>query len=202
MTLIAFLIGVVVGLQSAAQLRNFGAQVFIADLITISMIREMGPLITAILVAGRSGAAIAAEVATMQVTQEIDALRTMGLNPTRYIVVPKFVAMTVSLPCLTTLAGALGIFGGYLMTLAYLDIGTTVYWSRVGSSLALDDVLLGFLKSLAFAWIIVVVAAYRGFQAQGGAESVGRATTASVVSAIFWVIVADAGFSILFYFEG
>ncbi|MCA9517158.1 MAG: ABC transporter permease, partial [Myxococcales bacterium] len=156
-SLITFLIGVVVGLQSAAQLRNFGAQVYVANLITISMLREMGPLMTAILIAGRSGAAIAAEVATMQVTQEVDALRTMGLNPTRYIVVPKFVAMTVSLPALTVFAGALGIFGGYLMTLVYLDIGTEVYWTRVLHAVALDDVLLGFLKSVAFAWIIVVL---------------------------------------------
>lgn len=200
--LIAFLIGVVVGLQSAAQLREFGASMYVANLITISMTREMGPLMTAIIVAGRSGAAIAAEVATMQVTQEVDALSTMGLNPVRYIVVPKFVAMTFALPCLTVFASALGILGGWAMVLLYLDVSTEVYWSRAVQALGLEDVLLGMLKSVAFAWIIVLIAAHRGFKAQEGAESVGRVTTDSVVSSIFWVIMADAAFSLIFYFEG
>jgi len=200
--LIAFLIGVVVGLQSAAQLRQFGASIYVAKLIAISMAREMGPLMTAIIIAGRSGASIAAEVATMQVSQEVDALNTMGLNPVRYIVVPKFLALTLTMPCLTTFAVVLGIVGGYLVSFLYLDLSGEAYWTTALDALALDDLLLGLLKSVVFAWIIVLLAAHRGFQAHGGAESVGRVTTTSVVSAVFWVIVADAAFSLLFYFDG
>ena len=166
------------------------------------MAREMGPLMTAIIVAGRSGASIAAEVATMQVSQEVDALTTMGLNPTRYIVVPKFAAMTLAMPCLSTFAIALGILGGYFVAFLYLDMSGETYWSTALASLLIDDLLLGLFKSVVFAWIIVLVAAHRGFQAHGGAESVGRVTTTSVVSAVFWVIVADAAFSLLFYFDG
>lgn len=199
--LIAFLIGVVVGLQSAAQLRQFGASLYVADLIAISMTREMGPLMTAIIIAGRSGAAIAAEAATMQVSQEVDALATMGLNPVRYIVVPKFIAMTLTLPCLTLFASALGIAGGFVVALLYLDIGVETYWIQAIKAIDLADVMLGFVKSLAFAWIIVLLAAHRGFSAQGGAESVGRVTTTAVVSSIFWVIIADAMFGLLFYFS-
>lgn len=200
--MIALLIGIVVGLQSAAQLRQLGAGIWVAKLISVSMAREMGPLITAIIIAGRSGAAIAAEVATMKVSQEIDALATMGLNPTRYIVVPKLVAMTLTLPCLTVFAIALGIVGGWLVSLVYLDLSGVAYWGNALAGLQLDDFMLGLLKSVVFAWIIVLLAAHRGFQAYGGAESVGRVTTTSVVSAVFWVIVADAAFSLLFYFDG
>jgi len=197
--LISFLIGVVVGLQSAAQLRQFGASLYVADLIAISMTREMGPLMTAIIIAGRSGAAIAAEAATMQVSQEVDALRTMGLNPVRYIIVPKFLAMTLTLPCLTIFASALGIAGGFMVALFYLDIGVQTYWTQAVKAIDLADVLLGFVKSVAFAWIIVLLAAHRGFSAQGGAESVGRVTTTAVVSSIFWVIIADAIFGLFFF---
>jgi len=199
--LIAFLIGVVVALQSAAQLRQFGASLYVADLIAISMTREMGPLMTAIIIAGRSGAAIAAEAATMQVSQEVDALQTMGLNPVRYIIVPKFVAMSFTMPCLTIYASALGITGGFVVALLYLDIGAQTYWTQALSALELSDVMVGSLKSIAFAWIIVLLAAHRGFSARGGAESVGRVTTTAVVSSIFWVIVADAFFSLVFYFN-
>lgn len=198
--LISFLIGVVVGLQSAAQLRELGASIYVADLIAISMTREMGPLMTAIIIAGRSGAAIAAEAATMQVSQEVDALRTMGLDPVRYIVVPKFVAMTVTMPCLTIYASALGIAGGFMVALLYLDIGAESYWKQAMAAIDLTDILLGFVKSVAFAWIIVLLAAHLGLSARGGAESVGRVTTSAVVSAIFWVIIADAVFGLLFYF--
>ncbi|MFO0746638.1 MAG: MlaE family lipid ABC transporter permease subunit [Myxococcota bacterium] len=200
--LIAFLIGIVVALQSAAQLRQFGASIYVADLITVAMTREMGPLMTAIIIAGRSGAAIAAEIATMTVSQEVDALRTMGLQPVRYIVVPKFTAMTLTMPCLVLLASAIGIVGGFLVAVVYLDLGAASYWHEVISSLRPSDLLMGTAKALTFGWIIVLLAAHRGFQARGGAESVGRVTTASVVSSVFWVIVADAAFSLVFNFDG
>ena len=198
--LISLLVGLVVALQSAYQLRQFGANIYVANLIAVSMTREMGPLMTAIILAGRSGAAIAAEIATMMVTEEVAALRTMGLNPTRYIVVPKFKAITLTMPALTIFSSALGIFGGFIIAILYLDLGGSVFWNQVIRSLIVKDLVTGLVKSVAFAWIIVLVSAYYGFRAYGGAESVGRVTTQSVVASIFWVIVADAGFSLLFYF--
>ncbi len=199
--LIALLIGVVVALQAAAQLRQFGGDIYIANLIAVSMTREMGPLMTAIIIAGRSGAAIAAEVATMKVSEEVDALKVMGLEPVRYIVVPKFQAITLTMPALTVCANLIGIIGGFLVALLYMSLAPSLFFKQAFDSLVLLDLVTGMVKSIAFAWIIVLVAANRGFQAYGGAESVGRVTTASVVSAIFWVIVADAGFSLLFYFD-
>lgn len=198
--LIAFLVGTVVALQSAYQLRQFGADIFVANLIGVSMTREMGPLMTAIILAGRSGAAIAAEIATMTVNEEVDALRTLGLKPVRYIVVPKFQAITITMIGLTTMANLLGIFGGFLVAVLYMDLGAMAFLGQLVDSLVMKDLVTGLIKSLAFAWLIVLIAAHNGFQAYGGAESVGRVTTNSVVSSIFWVIVADAVFNMLFYF--
>ncbi len=198
--LIAFLVGLVVALQSAYQLRQFGANIYVANLIAVSMTREMGPLMTAIILAGRSGAAIAAEIATMKVSEEVDALETIGLNPVRYAVVPKFQGITITMPALVVYADLVGIVGGFLVALFYLDISLEAFWKQVHSALHLKDLLTGLLKSVAFAWIIVLIAAHKGFQARGGAESVGRVTTSSVVMSIFWVIVADAAFSMVFYF--
>ena len=198
--LVSFLVGLVVALQSALQLSRFGASVYVADLIAVSMTREMGPLMTAILVAGRSGASIAAEIATMQVSEEVDALRAMGLEPVRYLVVPKFLGISLTMPLLVAFANLFGILGGFFVSLLYLDIGPLAFFNQVGVALNLKDVLTGLAKSLAFAWIIVLVGAHRGFSARGGAESVGLVTTSSVVASIFWVIVADAAFSLVFYF--
>lgn len=198
--LISFLVGLVVALQAAYQLARFGANIYVADLIAVSMTREMGPLMTAIIIAGRSGAAIAAEIATMQVSEEIDAIYVMGLEPTRYIVVPKFVGMSMTMPLLVAFANLSGVIGGFFVSILYLGIGPGAFWNQVGEALFLKDVATGLTKSMAFAWIIVLIAAHRGFTAKGGAESVGRVTTASVVSSIFWVIVADAVFSLIFYF--
>lgn len=200
--LISFLVGVVVALQSAYQLRQFGANIYVANLIAVSMTREMGPLMTAILMAGRSGASIAAEVGTMVVSQEVDALRTMGLHPVRYIVVPKFQAMTMTMPALVVFANLLGIIGGFLAAWLYLGLGPSTFFNQVIKSLVLKDIWTGLLKSVAFAWVIVLIAANRGFRVHGGAEAVGLVTTASVVSSIFWVIVVDAAFSMIFYFGG
>ena len=138
----------------------------------------------------------------MKVSEEIDALEAMGLNPTRYIVVPKFQAMTLTMPGLVVFANLFGILGGFLVALIYLNIGFGAFWGQLTDALVLKDIVTGLVKSVAFAWIICLVAAHKGFQARGGAESVGLVTTASVVSAIFWVIVADACFSMLFYFGG
>ncbi len=197
--LIAFLIGAVVALQSAYQLQQFGADIFVANLIGVSMTREMGPLMTAIIIAGRSGASIAAEIATMNVNEEVDALRTMGLEPVRYVVVPKFQAITLTMPGLVVFANLLGIFGGFLVAVLYMDLGASAFLHQLFDALVVKDLVSGLIKSVAFAWIIVLVAAHHGFQAYGGADSVGKVTTTSVVSSIFWVIVADAVFNIVFY---
>ncbi len=198
--LISLLVGLTVALQSAYQLRQFGANIYIANLVGVAMTREMGPLMTAILLAGRSGASIAAEMSTMVITEEVDALKTMGIHPVRYLVVPRFWGITLTQPLLTVLSDALGILGGFLIAVSYLQLGVTSFLDQLIGALQVKDVLTGLVKSVSFAWIIVFVAAHRGFRVRGGAEGVGIATTASVVQSIFLVIAADAFFSLLFYF--
>ena len=198
--LISFLIGLILALQAAAQLRQFGANIFVADLIGISMLREMGPIMTAIVVAGRSGSAIASEVATMVVTEEVDALKTMSLNPIRYIIVPKFHAITVTMPLLTILSDLVGILGGFIIGVTYLQLSAAAFYNELMTVLILRDIFTGLAKSVVFAWIIVIVGCYSGFQVKGGAEGVGKATTASVVASIFFVIIADSIMGLIFYF--
>jgi phospholipid/cholesterol/gamma-HCH transport system permease protein len=198
--LIAFLIGFILALQSAAQLRQFGASIYVADLIAISMTREMGPLITAIIFAGRSGSAIASEIATMVVTEETDALKSMGLNPVGYVLVPKIYAITIMMPLLTTLSVIIGILGAMVIGYSYLDIGAKAFYQEVLTVLLLRDILTGLIKSVVFAWIIVIIGAFYGLRVRGGAEGVGKATTASVVASIFLVILADSVLGLIFYF--
>ncbi len=197
--MMAFIIGLVLALQSAVQLRDFGANIYIVDLTVIAMMREMGPLITAILVAGRSGSAIAAEIATMKVTSEIDALTTMGLNPIRFVVIPKMYGSLATMPFLTIIADVMGILGGMLVAFLYLDISPAVFLGRMGESLYNKDIIIGFVKSFVFAGIIVLTGSFYGFQVDKGAEGVGKVTTTSVVVAISLVIVADSIMGILFY---
>ena len=195
--LLAFLIGIVLALQTAMQLRLYGAGVFLAPMIGISMIRELGPLMTAIILAGRSGSATTAEIATMVVGEEVDALQTMGINPIQFIVVPKFWAITLTMPLLSIMATVTGIVGGYLVSLLYLDIASSLFWGELFKNLFLKDFMAGFIKSIVFSWLIIWVAAFFGFKVRGGAEEVGRETTACVVAAIFVIIVADAVFSFI-----
>lgn len=198
--LISFLVGGTMALQSAVQLRQFGANIFVVDLIGISMTRELGPLMAAIVVAGRSGSSVAAEVGTMVITEEIDALKTMGLHPTRFLIVPKFLAITVTQPLLTALADVLGILGGFLVAILYLEVGPTTFVERLQESLFVKDLVTGLVKSVVFAQLIVTVGALCGLRTRGGADAVGRSTTIAVVAGIFCVIVADALASLLFYF--
>jgi phospholipid/cholesterol/gamma-HCH transport system permease protein len=195
----AFIIGLVLALQSVAQLRNFGANIFIVDLTVIAMMREMGPLITAILVAGRSGSSIAAEIATMKVTSELDALKTMALNPVRFVIVPKMHGSIVTMPFLTILADLFGIMGGMLIAFLYLDISPTVFINRMGESLYIRDILTGIFKSLVFASLIVLTGSFFGLRVGEGAEGVGKVTTLAVVVAISLVIVADSILGLIFY---
>lgn len=198
--LISLLVGLVVALQSAAQLERFGASLFIVDLIGISMTREMGPLMTAIIMAGRVGSSIAAEIATMKITEEVDALQTMGVHPVRFLVVPRYLAITITQPLLTTMADAIGILGGFIIAVTYLQLGAEPFATRLIQILSVKDIATGLIKSVSFSWIIVFVGLHRGFMVTGGAEGVGKATTDSVVQSIFAVIAADAVFSLLFYF--
>jgi len=197
---IAFLVGAILALQSAAQLRQFGANIFVADLISISMAREMGPLMTAVILAGRSGSAIASEVATMTVTEEIDALKTMAVNPVRYVVVPKFHAISLCTPLLSLIATVVGILGGLVIALFYLELTPAAYMREAIEILTAKDIVTGLVKSIVFAGLICVIGAHYGFRVRGGAEGVGRTTTASVVASIFAVVVADCFFSLVFYF--
>jgi phospholipid/cholesterol/gamma-HCH transport system permease protein len=164
------------------------------------MTRELGPLMAAIVVAGRSGSAVAAELGTMVITEEIDALKTMGLHPTRFLVVPKVLAITITQPLVTMLANLAGIVGGFLVGVYYLDIGPDTFIARLQETLQLKDVVTGLIKSVMFAQLIVTVGALCGLRTAGGADAVGRSTTTSVVAGIFAVITADAVASLVFYF--
>ena len=197
--LVAFLIGLTLAFQSAYQLRQFGAAIFVANLTGVAMVREMGPLMTAILVAGRSGSSIAAEISTMEISEEIDALQVMGISPIGYLAVPRLLAIMLALPLLTVMADLLGILGGFTVGVAYLDLPPVLFINQTLESLVPRDLLTGLAKSFAFAWGIGLVGLHYGFSARGGAEEVGKVTTASVVASIFYIIVADCLFSVLFY---
>jgi len=196
---LSFIIGLVMALQSSAQLRNFGANIYIVDLTVIAMMSEMGPLITAIIVAGRSGSSIAAEIATMKVTSELDALQTMGLHPVRFVVIPKMHGSLVTMPFLTLLANITGILGGMLIAFVYLDINPQVFINRMTESLYNRDIIIGIFKSLVFAFIIVLTGSFFGLQVKEGAEGVGKVTTKAVVASISLVMVADSIMGLLFY---
>jgi phospholipid/cholesterol/gamma-HCH transport system permease protein len=179
------------------QLETYGAGIFLAPLIGISMVREFGPLMTAIILAGRTGSATTAEIATMGVGEEIDALKTMGINPIQFIVVPKFWAISITMPILSIMATVAGIFGGFLIAVLYLDLASSLFWNELAKSLHFRDILAGFIKSVVFSWLIIWVGAFYGFRVRGGAEAVGKETTASVVTGIFIIIIADAIFSFM-----
>ena len=196
--LLSFLIGMVLALQAALQLQRFGAGIYIAPMMTISMIKELGPLLTAIILTGRNGSAITAEIATMVVGEEIDALRTMDINPVQYIVTPKVVALSITMPVLSLFATTVGIIAGYLVAVLYFGIAPKLMFTEMMKHVYLHDVIANIVKSVVFSWIIVWIGAYHGFKVQGGAEAVGQETTKSVVNGIFVVILADAIFSFVF----
>jgi len=199
-TTLSFLMGGILAFQAAIQLRKFGANIFVADLVSLSIALEMGPLMTALIVSGRSGAAYAAQIGTMQVTEEVDALRVMGIDPIRYLVSPRIVAIAFVLPCLTLVADLVGIIGGCLVAVFSLDLTPTAFFNQVHKVLELTDVLKGLTKSFVFGIEIAMVGCLRGFQVRGGAESVGVSTTSAVVTCIFVLTITDAIFSMLFYY--
>jgi len=188
---VSLLVGLVTAFQAADQLRQFGASIFIANLVGLGVLREMGPLITAILIAGRSGSAMAAELGTMAVEEEIDALRVMGIDPVPYLVVPKAFATVVGVPALTMLANLFGVLGGFVIAVGYLDLAPDAFFAQLGGALAPWDLLTGMIKSVLFAAVIVSVGCHFGLRLRGGAEDVGRAATNAVVASLFLIILVD-----------
>lgn len=196
---LSFVIGFVMALQSASQLRTFGANIFVVDLVVIAVMSQMGPLITAVLVAGRSGSAIAAEIATMKVTSELDALKTMGLDPIRFVVVPKLYACLFTMPFLVIVANAAGVVGGALAANIYLDITPEIFINRAAEVMTNKHLITSFVKSQVYASLIVLTGSFYGFRVVRGAEGVGKVTTNSVVVSIALVILADSLLGLLFF---
>lgn len=196
-SLIVFLIGLISGYQGAIQLSQFGADIYLADLVGISITRELSPLMVAIIVAGRSGSAFAAEIGTMKVSEEIDALTTMGFDRIQFLVLPRVIAVALAMPFLVIICDLVGIIGGLLAGLATLDITISSFFAQLNIALNYGHVFSGIIKSIVFGLLIATIGCFRGFQVQGGAESVGRYTTASVVSGVFLVILTDAIFVFL-----
>ena len=198
--LISIFTGMVLAFQSAYQMQKFAAEMFIPGLVALSLVREIGPVLTALIVAGRIGASIAAELGTMQVTEQVDALETLATNPVRNLVVPRFIALVVALPMLTLYSDAFGVFGGWLIGVFKLDMGPQRYWELTKSILTLKDVFSGLLKSVIFAVIIAIISCFEGFHTEGGAEGVGRSTTMAVVWSFILIIAADCLFTAILYF--
>jgi len=195
---LTFLIGVAIAIQSAMQLRQFGADVFLVALVVIGMVREMGPLMTAIILAGRTGSATTAEIATMKVQEEVDAIKTMGLNEIQFIVVPKFWALSITMPLLSVMATLAGIFGGLCVAYFYSGLSVEIIIDNFVQHIIFRDFVISLIKSLVFAWLILWIGAYYGFSVRGGAEEVGKATTKSVVVSIFGVVLVAALFSFVY----
>ena len=195
--LLSFMMGIVIAYQGGQQLKAYGANIFIVELVSLTMLRELAPLITAIIVAGRTGSSYTAQIGTMQVTEEVDALRTIGIPPMDLLVLPKLLALIIALPLLTVFADALSVFGGMVMARALLEVSFSDFLDRFPQVVTPTSFLLGVGKAPVFAAIIALVGCYQGFQVRGGADSVGRQTTVSVVQSIFLVIAADAVFSVI-----
>lgn len=199
-SLIALFIGLIMALQIAYMMQRFGSEMYIASIVALAIVRELGPVITSLVVAGRVGAAIAAEIGTMQVTEQVDALRALAYSPVKYLVVPRFLALMLMLPLLTVYANILGIFGGYSISVFRLGISSGMYLNITYETLLYKDLFTGLLKSLVFGVIIALSGCYHGLKVSGGAEGVGRATTAAVVTSFIWIIIADCFISAIFYF--
>jgi len=198
---VSFFTGVVLAMQSAYQLAQLGAEMYVASLVAVSMARELGPVLTALVVAGRVGAAITAELGTMKVTEQIEALQTQALNPVRFLVVPRFFALLIMLPCLTIFSDFMGMVGGYVIGVYNIGINPGMYIDITVDFLVLKDIYTGLIKSVFFGMIIALIGCYMGLSTSGGAEGVGRSTTVSVVASFILVILADCILTGIFYFS-
>src|SRR5262245_10842250 len=200
--LMAICTGFILAMQGASELRRFGALHYVIDLVSVGFTRELGPLLTAIAVSGRSGSAFAAEIGTMKVTEELDSLRVMALDPVEFVLAPKYLAALITVPCLTIASNVFGILAGALFMFLSTRLSLLLYARYVLTSIQLQDVISGLIKSVAFATIIAHVSCLEGFRVKGGPDAVGRSTTSAVVKSTFLVIVADAVFTAIFYFTG
>jgi phospholipid/cholesterol/gamma-HCH transport system permease protein len=196
--LISFLLGLIIAFMSSLQLKQFGANIYVASLVGVAMVSELGPIMTAIIVAGRSGSAFAAEIGTMKVNEEVDALLTMGFDPTRFLAIPKVLATMVSVPLLTLYADVFGIVGGLFVGVIGLDLTVQTYIQETIKVISISSLIRSLIKSVVFAFLIAGIGCQRGFQVRGGAEGVGSSTTSAVVASIFLVIVMDSAFAVLF----
>jgi phospholipid/cholesterol/gamma-HCH transport system permease protein len=201
-SLMALCAGFILAMQGASELRRFGAQHFVIDLVVIGFMRELGPLLTAIAVSGRSGSSFTAEIGTMKVTEELDSLRVMAFEPIEFVLAPKYLAALISIPCLSIVCASFGMIAGGLFMFVSARLPLSVYFRDVPDSIALRDVIIGLIKSMAFATIITHVGCLEGFRVRGGPDSVGRSTTSAVVKSTFFVILADAIFTAIFYSTG
>lgn len=199
-SLIGLFIGMIMALQSAVLMQRLGSEMYIASIVAISIVRELGPVITSLVVAGRVGASITAEIGSMQVTEQIDALETLAVNPIQYLVVPRLLALIIMLPILTLYANIVGIFGGYMICVYKLGISSNMYINIAKDALIYKDLWTGLAKTVIFGMIIALVSCYEGFNVEGGAEGVGRATRQAVVASFILIIAADCFFTALFYF--
>jgi phospholipid/cholesterol/gamma-HCH transport system permease protein len=199
--LISFLIGLIMAFQSAIPMRQFGAEIYVADLVALSMLRELGPLMTAIIVAGRSGSAFAAELGTMKVNEEINALTTMGLDPVRFLVVTRVIAAVLMMPLLTLFANLMGLVGGAIVFLSF-DFPLVTYYQQVLGAVQLKDLNGGLAKSFVFGILVAGIGCLRGLQTRTGASAVGLSATRAVVSGIVLIVVADGIFSVVYYYLG
>ena len=201
-SVVAVFTGMILALQTAYQMQMLSSEIYIANIVALSLVRELGPVLTALIVAGRSGAGITAEVGTMTVTEQIDALYTLSSNPVKYLVMPRFLGLIIALPILTLYSDLVGVFGGYFIGVYRIGISSNMYLSLTFDALAFKDLFTGLLKAFFFGVIIAIVGCYEGLRAKGGAEGVGKATTTSVVISFVAIIAADCFLTFLFYVLG
>ena len=201
-SLICLLMGIILGFQGAIQLHKYGGDVFVADFVSLVIVKEMGPLMVAMICTGRAGSAFAAEIGTMKVGEEIDAMQTMGLSTGRFLIVPKMIAMLLMVPLLAVVGDLAGVVGGMITAVVKLDLPMIVYYNRATAAIRPVSFLLGLFKSLVFAFIITAVGCRRGFAARSDAQGVGRAATSTVVSSIFWIVIADFILTFIYSFIG
>ncbi len=199
-SIVALFTGMILAFQTTYLLKKLSSEIYIANLVALSLVRELGPVFTSLVVAGRIGASITAEIGTMTVTEQVDALQTLAANPVKYLVVPRFVAMVIMLPLLVVYTDLIGILGGYIICVYRLGVTSAMYIQMTFDSLVLKDLFSGLLKSVIFAMIIALISCYEGLRTAGGAEGVGRSTTLSVVTSFIMIIAADCLFTALFYF--
>jgi phospholipid/cholesterol/gamma-HCH transport system permease protein len=199
-SIVALFTGMILAFQTTYLLKKLSSEIYIANLVALSLVRELGPVFTALVVAGRVGASITAEMGTMTVTEQVDALQTLAANPVKYLVVPRFLGMVIMLPLLVIYTDLIGILGGFTICVYKLGVTGSMYMAMTFQSLVLKDLFSGLMKSLVFGIIIALVSCYEGLRTSGGAEGVGRSTTLSVVTSFILIITADCVFTALFYF--